>query len=66
MTGSDGDAPVVAEGTASILRRPFPAAVVAGLRRRYDEWDVSVDGPHGPYVLLRIAVTRWLMAGRAH
>ncbi|AEB47582.1 pyridoxamine 5'-phosphate oxidase-related FMN- binding protein [Micromonospora maris AB-18-032] len=62
----DGDAPVVAEGVASIVRQPFPAAVVDGLRHRYDGWDVTVDGPDGRYVLLRVAVTRWLMAGRAH
>ncbi|GIJ75614.1 hypothetical protein Xph01_00460 [Micromonospora phaseoli] len=61
----DGDAPVVAEGTASIIRQPFPPEVVEGLRRRYDGWDVTVDGPDGRYVLLRVAVTRWLMAGRA-
>ncbi|MEV6693335.1 TIGR03618 family F420-dependent PPOX class oxidoreductase [Micromonospora sp. NPDC051196] len=62
----DGDAPVVAEGSASIVRQPFPSAVVEGLRHRYDGWDVTVDSPDGRYVLLRIAVTRWLMAGRAH
>lgn len=62
----DGDAPVVAEGVASIVRQPFPAAVVDGLRHRYDGWDVTADGPDGRYVLLRVAVARWLMAGRAH
>ncbi|GIJ28160.1 hypothetical protein Vqi01_33220 [Micromonospora qiuiae] len=61
----DGDAPVVAEGAASIVRQPFPPDVVAALRRRYDGWDVTVNGPDGPYVLLRITVTRWLMTGRA-
>ncbi|RIV32655.1 pyridoxamine 5'-phosphate oxidase [Micromonospora radicis] len=62
----DGDAPVVAEGAARIVRQPFPPQVVAGLRNRYDGWDVTMDGPDGPYVLLRIAVSRWLMVGRAH
>ncbi|MEG3634690.1 pyridoxamine 5'-phosphate oxidase family protein [Micromonospora palythoicola] len=61
----DGDAPVVAEGEASIVRRPFPPEVVEALRRRYGGWDVTVDGPDGRYVLLRVVVTRWLMAGRA-
>ena len=61
----DGNAPVVAEGEASIVRQPFAPDVVDGLRRRYDGWDVRVEGPDGRYVLLRIAVTRWLMAGRA-
>ncbi|MEV4710526.1 pyridoxamine 5'-phosphate oxidase family protein [Micromonospora sp. NPDC049374] len=61
----DGDAPVVAEGEASIVRQPFPPDVVEALRRRYDGWDVTVDGPDGRYVLLRVVVTRWLMAGRA-
>ncbi|MEW2385762.1 TIGR03618 family F420-dependent PPOX class oxidoreductase [Micromonospora sp. NPDC047707] len=61
----DGDAPVVAEGTATVVRTPFPADVVTAFRNRYDGWDVSVDGPDGRYVLLRIAVSRWLLTGTA-
>ncbi|WBB66099.1 hypothetical protein [Micromonospora sp. WMMD812] len=60
----DGEAPVVAEGRATVLRPPFPVEVVEGLRRRYDGWDVTTVGPDGPYVLLRVTVTRWLMTGR--
>ncbi|WP_428963301.1 pyridoxamine 5'-phosphate oxidase family protein [Micromonospora fluostatini] len=62
----DGLAPVVAEGAAEVVHPPFPPEVVAALAERYDGWDVTVpDGPDGPYVLLRVVVTRWLMAGSA-
>ena len=60
----DPDAPVVAEGTAVVVERPFPAEVAAALRDRYPGWDVTVDWPDGRYVLLRVTVTRWLLTGR--
>lgn len=57
----DGDAPVVAEGTVTVLRSGFPEEVLDGLQTRYG-WDLEgMDAP----VLLRIAVDRWLMAGVA-
>ncbi|WP_229400970.1 pyridoxamine 5'-phosphate oxidase family protein [Micromonospora okii] len=58
----DGVSPVVAEGDAAVVRAPFPRAVVDGFRREYD-WDITV--PPGGNVLLRVVVTRWLMAGSA-
>ncbi|MGC4804062.1 pyridoxamine 5'-phosphate oxidase family protein [Micromonospora sp. DT233] len=61
----DGVSPVVAEGTASVVRPPFPASVVDGFRREYD-WDITTPaGPAGENVLLRVTVSRWLMAGTA-
>jgi F420H(2)-dependent biliverdin reductase len=36
-----GDAPVVAEGRARILRRDFAAEVVAAFAAKYDGWDVT-------------------------
>ncbi|MFI6261206.1 pyridoxamine 5'-phosphate oxidase family protein [Micromonospora sp. NPDC051006] len=60
-----GDAPVVAEGHAAVLRPPFPAEVIAGFRQRYDGWDITAGAPDGPYLLFRITVTRWLLTGRA-
>ncbi|WP_405101207.1 pyridoxamine 5'-phosphate oxidase family protein [Micromonospora sp. NBC_01412] len=57
----DGVYPVVAEGVVTILRSSFPEWAVDGFRRKYD-WDVAAPaGPAGDNVLLRIAVSRWLM-----
>ncbi|MEU5789271.1 TIGR03618 family F420-dependent PPOX class oxidoreductase [Micromonospora purpureochromogenes] len=60
----DTDAPVVAEGVVTVVRPPFPPDVVAALAERYDGWDIATAGPDGQYVLFRVDVTRWLMAGR--
>jgi PPOX class probable F420-dependent enzyme len=59
----NGDAPVVAEGTATVYRDTFPAEVVAAFRDKYG-WDVT--GPAQPpdgNVLLRVTTTRWLLTG---
>ncbi|MEV0806942.1 hypothetical protein [Micromonospora sp. NPDC050200] len=42
----------------------LPPDVVAALAERYDGWDIATAGPDGQYVLFRVDVTRWLMAGR--
>ncbi|MEH1055763.1 TIGR03618 family F420-dependent PPOX class oxidoreductase [Micromonospora sp. CPCC 206171] len=60
----DTDAPVVAEGVVTVVRPPFAPEVVAGLAERYHGWDIATAGPDGQYLLFRIDVTRWLMAGR--
>ncbi|MEV2275362.1 pyridoxamine 5'-phosphate oxidase family protein [Nocardiopsis sp. NPDC049922] len=62
----DGDAPVVAEGTATVHTAPFPADVVASFHDRYG-WNIeeAVARSGRPQVLLEIGVRRWLMAGRA-
>ena len=60
----DGDAPLVAQGVASV-RDDFPDDVLTAFRDRYG-WD-----PRTPYgkdprrSLLEVGVTRWLMAGTA-
>lgn len=60
----DGDAPVVAQGMATLHDR-FPFDVLAAFQSRY-AWD-----PRTPYgrdprrSLLEVGVTRWLMAGTA-
>ncbi|WP_199853960.1 TIGR03618 family F420-dependent PPOX class oxidoreductase [Plantactinospora sp. BB1] len=62
----NGDAPVVAEGRATVLRADFPAEIVYAFHGKYAGWDVTVPVPgEGPRTLLRIPVTRWLLAGRA-
>ena len=62
----DGVAPVVAEGRATIQPEDFPAEIVAAFEAKYEGWDIRVPVPReGPRVLLRIPVTRWLLAGRA-
>ncbi|WFE58325.1 pyridoxamine 5'-phosphate oxidase family protein [Micromonospora sp. WMMD712] len=61
----DGKFPVVAEGAAVIVREPFPGWAADEFRRKYD-WDVTAPaGSAGDNVLIRVAVTRWLMAGSA-
>jgi F420H(2)-dependent biliverdin reductase len=58
----DGTAPVVAEGSATVLRSGFPADVVRGFAAKYGGWDVQ-EGPDR--VLLEVRVTRWLLRGVA-
>lgn len=62
----DGARPVVAEGTAAVRRRPYPASVTDAFIDKYD-WDISrPDDPDGSFdALLEITVDRWLM-GDAH
>lgn len=61
----DPDAPLVAEGVATVVRPPFRSDIVAGFRDRYDGWDITKDWPGGSFVLLRVSVARWLLDGRA-
>ncbi len=58
----DGDDPLVAEGRAVTVPRPFPGPVVAAFLEKYG-WDlaVEVDDDIGEVALLRIDVTRWLL-----
>ncbi|MCU0311738.1 MAG: pyridoxamine 5'-phosphate oxidase family protein [Acidimicrobiales bacterium] len=59
-----GDDPLVAEGRATAVPRPFPEPVTAAFLDKYG-WDlaVEVDDDIGEVALLRIDVTRWLMGG---
>ncbi|TCK26609.1 pyridoxamine 5'-phosphate oxidase family protein [Pseudonocardia endophytica] len=59
-----GRAPVVAEGTASVLAAEFPPEVVARLGEKY-RWDVEADDGSGPRALIKVTTTRWLLWGTA-
>jgi F420H(2)-dependent biliverdin reductase len=60
----DGNAPVVAEGSAVVHAQPFPAAVVAAFGAKF-VWDITraEDDDLGALALIEIAVDRWLMGG---
>lgn len=61
----DGDAPLVAEGLATVVTVDVPVEVVAGFAAKYG-WSITDPGPDGhPPVLMRIPVRRWLMVGTA-
>jgi PPOX class probable F420-dependent enzyme len=63
----DGDAPVVAEGSARLLADAYPEDVVTAFAAKYDGWDVRDPlGDGTPGALLEVPVRRWLMAGAAH
>jgi F420H(2)-dependent biliverdin reductase len=57
----DGNSPVTAEGTASLVApADVPSGVVDLFRTKY-AWDISQpDGDLGDLVLIAISVTRWL------
>ncbi|WP_304453496.1 pyridoxamine 5'-phosphate oxidase family protein [Nocardiopsis sp. YSL2] len=62
----DGDAPVVAEGRATVRTEDFPPDVVAAFQERYG-YDIRVPFAwHGQdRALMEVNVTRWLMSGAA-
>lgn len=57
-----GDDPMVAEGRAVAVPRPFPSSVIDAFLAKYG-WDlrVEVDADIGEVTLLQVDVTRWLM-----
>lgn len=58
-----GNAPQVAEGRAEIHEEIVSHPdVVAAIAAKYDGWDATDSEPHGPQVLLRIPVDRWLLS----
>ncbi len=60
----DGGRPLVAEGTATLHRRPYPPCIVGEFAQRYG-WDISRPGETGDHgVLVEIAIVRWLLHGR--
>lgn len=54
-----GSAPVVVEGQATVLARPWPEEVVQGFKRKYS-WRISTDSEYD--TLIAVALQRWLMA----
>lgn len=59
----DGNAPVVAEGHATIHPTTRPSDVVTAFMQKY-EWDITIDEDEdvGTVVLVEVIVTRWLFA----
>lgn len=62
----DGNAPVVAEGTARVHPFPYPAPVVDAFGAKYG-WDISSgrDDDVGEIALIEVTVDRWLFGGTA-
>lgn len=54
-----GSAPVVVEGEASLLARPWPEEAIEGFQRKYD-WTIATDTEYD--TLIAITPQRWLMA----
>jgi general stress protein 26 len=54
-------APVVAEGSASIVRSRWPIEIVHAFAAKYDGWDITDDRQDGPRVLIRIVTACWLI-----
>jgi F420H(2)-dependent biliverdin reductase len=54
-----GSAPVVVEGQATLLARPWPDEVVAGFQRKY-RWTITTDAEYD--TLIVVTPQRWLMA----
>ena len=52
-----GDQPVIAEGDARVLSRPYPEAVAAEFERKFD-WDLDSEPEYD--TLIEVAPTRWL------
>lgn len=53
----NGSRPVVCEGTASVLPRPWPEPVVDIFKAKY-EWDITTDGQYD--TLVAVTPARWL------
>jgi hypothetical protein len=53
-----GSAPVVVEGRASMLARPWPDEAVLGFQRKYD-WTITTDAAYD--TLVAVTPQRWLM-----
>lgn len=53
----NGNKPIIAEGDARFLPAPFPHAVIAAFKAKYD-WDISKDS--GYQTMIEVAVEKWL------
>ena len=52
-----GDQPVIAEGRAQVLHRPYPATVAAEFARKFD-WDLDAEPEYD--ALVEVTPTRWM------
>ena len=52
-----GNQPVIAEGTARVIERPYPQAVAAEFLRKF-EWELDSEPEYD--VLIEVVPTRWL------
>ena len=58
------DAPLVAEGKAELMDVAATSrAVVAAFAEKYDGWDIGDESVDGPRVVVKVIVSRWLLAG---
>jgi hypothetical protein len=53
----DCNRPIIAEGRAAILPRPYPGDVVAEFKRKYG-WDIGTDGSYD--ALIELTPEKWL------
>jgi nitroimidazol reductase NimA-like FMN-containing flavoprotein (pyridoxamine 5'-phosphate oxidase superfamily) len=54
----EGINPVICEGTASFLDKPWPVQVEEVFKRKYD-WDISTEAQYNQ--LVEITATKWLV-----
>lgn len=54
-----GSAPVVVEGQAALLPRPWPEEAIEGFQRKYN-WKITTDAEYD--TLIAVTPKRWLMA----
>ena len=58
------DAPLVAEGGAELMDVAATSrAVVAAFAEKYDGWDIGDESVDGARVVVKVSVSRWLLAG---
>lgn len=53
----DGNRPLIAECTARLLEKPFPAAVMAAFQQKFN-WDIRSDASYG--ALIELTPVKWL------
>lgn len=56
----DGSTPVICEGTAEVVERPWPEEIIRKFKRKYD-WEIHTDKEYD--ALLRLLPQKWLMWG---
>ncbi len=53
----NGTTPLIAEGTARLLDKPYPMDVISEFKQKY-QWDITTD--HSYNVLIEVAPEKWL------